>query len=133
MSETLNVDEIAPLTPEILEVARHRTHDIIREWARQLSVWGTTELHGPDGPKSEVPTLAHLVMAAYSQGVRDTAAVAATKAPRFTEEERAALGIAMVELEGMAGVAALEHRDIASAKYGNASRILERMLSEETK
>ena len=76
---SLNVDSICPITPELEAVARSRCHEIIKEWARQLSIWGTTELSGgPQGPRRQTFTIEDLALACYIQGTRDAVAVAVT-------------------------------------------------------
>jgi hypothetical protein len=75
----VDVDLIAPPTPEIEAVARSRTNEIVKEWGRLLSVWGTSGTHGKDGEHvRETFTIEDLAIACYVQGVRDTTAVAAS-------------------------------------------------------
>jgi len=81
MPETpINVDEIAPITEDLLVLATRRTDGILRAWGKQIACYGTAPIHHHDGaPNHGVPTLRQLVIAAYAQGVRDTAAAAAVE------------------------------------------------------
>lgn len=84
MSDTqpkgLDVDEIAPLTPELLQLARSRSDEIVKEWGRLAHIWGTGGLWAPDGSLIEkAPTIPELAAACYAQGVRDAVAVAVTQ------------------------------------------------------
>jgi len=75
----LNVDEIAPPTPELELVARRRVDEIIKAWAHRLSVWGSGGTHDGKGNRvEETFSIADLAVAAYVQGVRDTAATNAS-------------------------------------------------------
>lgn len=84
---SVDVDAICPVTDGLARVAEHRTHDILKEWARRHSIWGTTVLHGP-GDAIQSPTLRDLVIASYVQGARDTAAVAAIERDKAEGEPR---------------------------------------------
>lgn len=87
MSAGINVDDIAPMTAGLERLARDRTHDILTEYGRLMSVWGQHATHGKDGERVErVPSLADLTAACYAQGVRDAVAIAVhTPATRETE------------------------------------------------
>jgi len=79
----IDVDAIAPATPELWKVARRRCDPIIKAWAARIAIWGTGGLHGHDGNLTdETFTLRDLAMSAYVQGARDATAVAVTM-PEF--------------------------------------------------
>ena len=79
---SIDVDEIAPPTPELERLAEHRTHEILSEWGRRVHVWGTHGLHNRDGSLDDQTfSLRDLAVACYMQGSRDAVAVAVTTAP----------------------------------------------------
>jgi hypothetical protein len=78
VSPGINVDDIAPMTDGLTELARRRSGEILQEFGRLVSVWGTGGLYGKDGSMIEkAPTLPELAASCYAQGVRDAIAVAA--------------------------------------------------------
>lgn len=80
MSEALDVDAIAPSTPELEAVAINRTDAIVKEWARLLSIHGMMRLPSAAGDEAteRITGLRALAIACYVQGARDASAVAAT-------------------------------------------------------
>lgn len=72
---TINVDEIAPLTSELLALAERRCAEVVATWGRLQSVTMLNDGHG--GQKPLAPSIRDLALACYAQGVRDTAAVEA--------------------------------------------------------
>lgn len=85
----INVDEIAPMTPELWAMAKRRCSEIVQAFGKSMSIWGTQTVHGPEGEVNEVPTIAQLAAVCYAQGVRGTAAVAAVSAPPAQPDVRA--------------------------------------------
>lgn len=82
---SIDVDEIAPPTPELEQVAERRVHDIIKEWARRLHIWGTHGTHGPKGERiDETFSIRDLAVACYMQGSRDATTVAVMVRARRT-------------------------------------------------
>ena len=74
---SIDVDAVAPATPELWEVARRRCDPIIKAWAARLAIWGTGGLMEHEGKRTdEVFSLRDLAMAAYVQGARDATAIA---------------------------------------------------------
>lgn len=67
------------MTDGLATLAQRRTSEIVQEWGRLVSVWGTGGLYRRDGEFYEkAPTVPELAAACYAQGVRDAVAVAAS-------------------------------------------------------